>query len=109
MIEWNQSAPGEALVTVTGRLDAHEAPRLRHGLDEARSSGLVRQRVQMDRVEFMDSAGLAAIVAGLKAARQNGGDLVLVDPSPMVRKVLELTLLDRVVPIEDSSSLERSG
>ncbi len=109
MIEWNQSAPGVALITVTGRLDAHGAPRLRHGLDEARTAGLVHQRVRMDGVEFMDSAGLAAIVAGLKAARQNGGDLVLVDPSPMVRKVLELTLLDRVVPIEGGSDVERSG
>ena len=104
MIEWTQSAPGEAIITVTGRLDTHEAPRLREQLEAARKAGLLQHRVVMEQVNFMDSAGLAAIVSGLKAVRQEGGELVVVSPSAMVRKVLDLTLLNQVIPIEDAST-----
>lgn len=57
----------------------------------------------------MDSAGLAAVVSGLKAVRQEGGELVIVTPSPMVRKILELTLLDQAIPIEDAPSGSSGG
>ena len=103
MIDWSQPTPDVAHVTITGRLDAHEAPNLRECFEKAREAGARRVEVDMDRVEFMDSSGLAAVVSGLKASRLDGGELVIVSPSPMVRKVLELTLLDQVIPIQDAA------
>ncbi|PYE49902.1 STAS domain-containing protein [Deinococcus yavapaiensis] len=104
MIEWTQPTPGVAHFTITGRLDAHEAPKLRESFERAREAGASRFEVAMDRVDFMDSSGLAAVVSGLKASRLEGGELIIVSPSPMVRKVLELTLLDQVIPIANAAS-----
>lgn len=104
MIEWSQPTPDVAHFTITGRLDAHEAPKLRECFEKAREAGASRFEVAMDQVEFMDSSGLAAVVSGLKASRSEGGELVIVSPSPMVRKVLELTLLDQVIPIADATN-----
>ncbi|GGK39805.1 anti-sigma-B factor antagonist [Deinococcus malanensis] len=109
MIEWTQYAQGTAHITVTGRLDAHEAPRLRECFEETREAGLARCLVTMQGVDFMDSAGLASVVSGLKSARQHGGDLVIVSPSPMVQKVLELTLLNQVIPIQDTLESSPAG
>ncbi len=96
-----QPRPFTTHFTLEGRLDAHHAAQLRRTLlllhNEAR-----RVFITMSAVEFMDSSGLAAIISGLKAARQTGGEFGLIAPSESVRRVLAYTLLDRVVPIHES-------
>lgn len=108
MIEWTPHGDDAALIRVEGRLDAHLAPELRHALDETEAAGRHRLFVVLAGVDFMDSAGLAAVVSGLKRARRNGGELVLVDPSSQVRQLLDTTLLDRVIPIRDHTDLAQS-
>ena len=66
--------------------------------------GHSRLVVDLTQVTYVDSAGLAALVSGLKAAREAGGTLDLVGLDGQVLKVLRLTLLDRV--IETHSDLE---
>lgn len=92
-----------ARLVVEGRLDVQQAPALRQALGEARDRGAKDVRLAMGKVEFMDSAGLAALVSGLKQAKNSGGSLVIESPSPAVRRVLELTLLDKVIPIDEGT------
>ena len=49
--------------------------------------------LQLDRVEFVDSSGLGAMMRLLQAARAKGGDLKLCGITPKTRKVLEMTHL----------------
>lgn len=49
--------------------------------------------LQLEKVEFIDSSGLGAMMRLLKAARDKGGDLKLCGVTPKTRKVLELTHL----------------
>jgi anti-anti-sigma factor len=49
--------------------------------------------LQLEKVEFIDSSGLGAMMRLLKAARDKGGDLKLCGATPKTRKVLELTHL----------------
>jgi len=109
MIKWTPTSGGAAHVEVQGRLDSHEAPRLREAFDEAVRAGLTTFRVRMHDVEFMDSGGLAALVSGLKTARQHGGELYVLAPSDMVIRVLELTLLNQVIPIEQDAGSSNGG
>lgn len=50
----------------------------------------------------MDSSGLGVLVAGLKRAREAGGEMALVCREGPTYKVLAITGLDRVFPIYDS-------
>ena len=43
----------------------------------------------------MDSSGLRVLISATERARAAGGDLVLVAPTAAVRKVLEVSGLDR--------------
>ena len=45
----------------------------------------------LSQVEFMSSAGLRAILAALKEARQHGGDLRLAAAQPGVEKILKIS------------------
>ena len=49
--------------------------------------------LQLEKVEFIDSSGLGAVMRLVQAARAKGGDLKLCGLTPKIRKVLELTHL----------------
>ncbi len=84
-------------VIVDGRLDATSAPDLRRALTDHVDRGIVDLVVDLAAVTFIDSAGLAALVSGMKRLRQDGGDLRLVRPATAdAFRVFELTRFDRV-------------
>ena len=59
--------------------------------------------IDLEGVRFMDSSGLGALVAGLKLARSRAGELRIVcEGQRSVRKVLEVTGLERVLERYDS-------
>ena len=79
------------------------ADRLRHEVAELISKGYFRIAIDMSRVDFMDSSGLGALINGLKATREAGGDLRIATPVEQVQLVLKLTNLDRVLTIYPSA------
>ena len=80
-----------SLVKPSGRIDAATAPQLQDALDALIQAGTYRLVLDMSEVGFISSVGLRVLVATRKKCRRyNRGDLVLADPSPGVRRTLEL-------------------
>jgi anti-sigma B factor antagonist len=97
-----QVAADSAVLRPQGRLTMVTAPELRAAVAEAVESRRVRIVVDLSDCEFVDSSGLGAIIGGLKAARQAGGDLRIACVGPQVTTVLQLTNLDRVLRAHDT-------
>ena len=94
-----------AVVRVEGRLNMVAAPELRDVVGQAVASGRTRVVVDLAGVEFMDSSGLGALIASLKAARQAGGDLRIAAANEQVALVLKLSNLDRILkPYPDADA-----
>ncbi len=74
------------------------AKRARPPLSEPRCRTL---QVDLSAVTFLDSSGVGALVGLRNAALNKGGSLVLVSPQPPVRRVLELTTMDKVFDIHE--------
>ena len=55
--------------------------------------------LDLSKVEFVDSAGLGAIVAALKCLRGAGGDLKVCNVHKTVRALFELVRMHRLVDI----------
>lgn len=88
---------GTAVVTLSGRLDAVEAPALRAQLTRLLARGVRCLVVDLDGVHFIDSAGLAALVRARRDCRAAGGDVFLVRPgSENAMRVFRLTQFDEV-------------
>ena len=87
-----------ALLVLRGELDMSTAPQLRECLVEIIDEG-ARIVIDMEALDFLDSAGLGILVGGLKRARTRGAELELVCTSRDVLKPLEITGLDRVFTI----------
>ena len=92
-----------AILRLSGKLNMVYADRLRHEVAELISKGYFRIAIDMSRVDFMDSSGLGALINGLKATREAGGDLRIATPVEQVQLVLKLTNLDRVLTIYPSA------
>ena len=75
---------------LSGELDLAEAGALRNMLVAATDGDRPLVRVLVDNLEFVDSAGLAALIAGANAANAAGCTFELVNPQPMVLRVLKV-------------------
>jgi anti-anti-sigma factor len=53
--------------------------------------------VDMRAVSFLDSSGIGVLVAGQRAAAARGTTLMLTEPAPTVRMVLEIAHLDGIL------------
>lgn len=96
MGEWPTRVTGSGVVVVrpAGRLNAITAPDLRHQLRALVQGGSARVVVDFSAVSEIDSSALGALISGLKAARQAGGDLRVAAPNDHVRLVFQLAKLD---------------
>jgi len=88
---------GVVVVRPEGRLNMVAAPGLREQLHSLVQSGKTRLVVDLSGVDTIDSSGLGALISGLKAARQSGGDLRIAAPGEQAMAVLDLTNLNRVL------------
>jgi anti-sigma B factor antagonist len=88
---------GSAVIRVPGRLNMVGAPRFRAAIADAVGDGRRKIVVDFSETTFMDSSGLAALVAGLKVAREVGGDLRIAGATDQVESVIRMTGLDRVL------------
>ncbi|HEX9124195.1 MAG TPA: STAS domain-containing protein [Actinomycetota bacterium] len=90
------------VLDVAGEVDLFTAPALRERIVGLIGEGHLQLLVNLGEVGFMDSSGLGVLVAGLKRAREAGGEMALVCREGPTYKVLAITGLDRVFPIYDS-------
>ena len=90
---------GCAILALNGRLDARHAESVKDATKQTVSTGVLQLIMDMGEVPFIDSAGLSALVFGLKMARRAGGNVVLAGVSPQILTVFSLTMLDKVFAI----------
>lgn len=86
-------APGEhaAVVVISGSVDGLTAEHLLVTLQGFVAAGQTRLVADLAGVLYTSSAGLRALLATVKQARQGGGDLRLASINPPVLKVLEMS------------------
>ena len=89
----------DGMLVVSGDIDLHQASEFRKRA-ESYITTAIRPRLDLSRVPFLDSAGLAALLALSRAAKeQNKSIRLIATGSP--RRVLKITGIDRVLVLED--------
>lgn len=88
-----------AVCTIKGDLDAGNFNELIDLLNVEIANGAPRLVLALAKMDYIDSSGLGALVKLLKKSRLAGGDTKLTGLRPEVRKVFELTRLDKIFDI----------
>ena len=99
-IDEERAGGGAVVLALHGDADLHAAPMLSSRLDGAIDAGASGIVVDVSDVPFFDSTALGVLVAGMKRLRATRRQLRLVAPRAEVRRLLELTLLDRVLGVD---------
>lgn len=93
--------PDEHGFVLAGEIDAHTAPDLeRHLLTRITEHGSAR--LETSGVTFMDSSGLRVLIGATNESRSRGGDLVLASPTPVVRRLIEISGLSDHLHVTDA-------
>ena len=90
---------GVATVEVAGEVDLSTAPALKQALLETIEGGARRGLVDLSHATFIDSTTLGVLMGAVKRLRPAGGELAIACNDPNIRKIFEITLLDRIFEI----------
>ena len=91
-------------LTLTGDIDHHSAKGLREAID----AELFYHRPKtlylvLSEVSFMDSSGLGLILGRYTRMIELGGNMILVEPTRQIEKILSLAAMDKTLPLEKKS------
>lgn len=91
-----------AIVEFEGEMDVYTTPQAKEAMLDLLDKGYHHLVVNLHRADYLDSTALGMLVGTLKRVREQGGDLRLVAPPPRIRRLLEITRLVNVFPIDAS-------
>ena len=83
-----------------GELDAFTVGQFREALGEL--ADRPQLLIDLSEVPFMDSAGLGALIGGIRRAREAGGDVAVACSRPTLTRMLHTTGFNRIVPVTES-------
>lgn len=99
-IEQEYTEDGYTICRPVGELDAFTVSQFRQALAEIAAKP--RLVIDMSGVPFVDSAGLGALIGGIRRAREQGGDVVVVCNRPSLVRTLRTTGFDRIVTMTET-------
>jgi len=82
-----------------GRLDAQVSGILKENIQQLLNDGAVKLVIDLGGVDFLDSSGLGALVAGLRKAREKKAEIKLSGLRPDVRSIFDITRVSRLFHI----------
>ena len=95
-----EDTAGYTLCRPVGELDAYTVSQFREAL-----GGLASRKyllIDLSAVPFMDSAGLGALIGGIRRAREAGGDVAVACSRPTLTRLLHTTGFDRIVSVTET-------
>ena len=113
MLEINvEESESHTVCRPVGELDAFTVGQFREALTEI--GGPTQLLIDLSGVPFLDSAGLGALIGGVRRAREAGGDVAVYGARPAVARLLHTTGFDRVATVSDTEesaaqALEEAG
>ena len=95
-IQVQTEGEGLEIVKLEGDLDFHCAPELREQLSKLVGRQASKILVDLQKVQYIDSSGLATFVELFQKMKRYGGKLVLFNLAQSVRGVFEIAKLDSI-------------
>ncbi len=91
-----------AIIEAKGFIDTTTAPELEKKLEEQLAFNKYKIVVNLEKIDYVSSAGWGVFVSEIREIRENSGDLVLVNMSPDVYDVYELMEFSSILKSYDS-------
>jgi anti-anti-sigma factor len=94
-----RGSKSHALVILTGELDVSTAGQLYEELAALTREGVIHVALDLAGLEFIDSTGISVLIAEHKRTASAGGELIILSPHRLVRRVFEVSGLMDVLDV----------
>jgi anti-anti-sigma factor len=101
-IQYQLRERGVAVVQLGGRMDGKAVHALGQTIKDMFRQDRFRLIFDCAAMTYITSGGIGAIANALTEAQANGGDIVLIQPSPNVKQVIKLLGLSELIPVAES-------
>ena len=101
-IQYQLRDRGVAIVQLGGRMDGKGVHALGQTIKDMFRQDRFRLIFDCAAMTYITSGGIGALANALTEAQANGGDIVLIQPSPNVRQVIKLLGLSELIPVAES-------
>ena len=108
-VEVTEAPNGVSVVVVHGQADLHTASELRSAITGAVDGGAASLVVDLSEATFIDSMTLGVLLGAVKRLRPSGGKVSVVCADPHIRRIFEITLLDRVFALHTDRAAAVDG
>ena len=99
MLNINKAKEGSKLnITVEGRLDTTTAPELEDVIKDE-INGVTELVIDLDKLEYISSAGLRVLLAAQKIMMKQG-QMVVTNPNDVIKEIFEVTGFSDILTIE---------
>ena len=88
--------PTAKVLTLDGEIDFHLSPEVAASLRAIVANKPKRVVVDLSKVTYLDSSGLAVLIDGMQNTREYGGEFSLAAMQEDLRPVFEIACLDQV-------------
>jgi anti-anti-sigma factor len=94
------AAPNQPnILPLNGEIDLHVSPRIALSLSQMVKKKPAKLIVDMSRVTYIDSSGLAVLIEAMQSVEEYGGAFVIAGLQETVRSIFEIARLDQVFRI----------
>lgn len=93
---------GVTIYQLEGRIDSEGAIRLEETLQAGMQAGKVKMILDMEHIQYVNSAALRTLAEVITHNRQHGGDLKLAALPPKVKRVLQIVGFDKFSSIHET-------
>lgn len=89
------------VVIPEGEIDIYTSPKLKEKLSEALEDKKTDILMDCEKLDYVDSTGLGALISILKTIRNNDNNIYMENVKPNIRKLFNITELDKVFVIKE--------
>jgi anti-anti-sigma factor len=93
---------GIDVITLTGRIDVVTAPIFEKCVRDLAEGGVTRLIVNLEKLEYISSAGLRVLIIAGKLLDSKGGAMRFAAPQGLVQSVLKVSNFGSIFTISDS-------
>src|SRR5436309_14137004 len=97
------------MLLLEGEIDLHVSPSITELLNDMIEQKPERLVVDLSRVTYIDSAGLAALIGAMQRVEGYGGKFLLAGLQETVRSIFEISRLDQVFQIFPDADAALAG
>lgn len=93
-------ANNQWLLELEGEVDVYTAGQLKEALMKAIEEKKEDIKINAEELEYIDSTGLGVLIGALKKLKQEEKNIIISNIRPNVKKLLNITGLDKIFIIE---------